>query len=97
MELLATERIRTEHNCVLRDLVAVGDRLILGYQVHLGLKTATAVGDVFMELVHDGTRFAPAALSFYWQYTRDEDDESPESYLGAIEEFGALIRTEFPR
>ena len=39
----------------------------------------------------------PAALSFYWQYTRNSDDESPESYLGAIEEFKALVRTEFPR
>jgi hypothetical protein len=32
----------------------------------------------------------PAALSFYWQYTTDADEESPESYLGAVEEFGAL-------
>jgi multimeric flavodoxin WrbA len=39
---------------------------------------------------------APAPLSFYWQYTRDADDESPESYLGAIQEFAALLRTEFP-
>jgi hypothetical protein len=38
----------------------------------------------------------PAPLSFYWQFTRDADDESPESYLGAIEEFKALLRTEFP-
>jgi len=37
----------------------------------------------------------PAALSFYWQYTRDAEDESPESYLGAIEEFDALLATEF--
>jgi len=37
----------------------------------------------------------PAALSFYWQYTRDADDESKESYLGAIDEFKALLRTEF--
>ena len=35
----------------------------------------------------------PAALSFYWQYTRDADEESPESYLGAVEEFRALLRT----
>ena len=33
----------------------------------------------------------PAALSFNWQYTRDAAEESPESYLGAIEEFGALL------
>ena len=29
----------------------------------------------------------PEALSFAWQYTDDEDEESLESYLGAIEEF----------
>jgi hypothetical protein len=29
----------------------------------------------------------PEALSFAWQYTDDEDEESPQSYLGAIEEF----------
>jgi hypothetical protein len=35
----------------------------------------------------------PAALSFNWQYTSDADDESPESYLGAIDEFrGALLQ-----
>ena len=39
----------------------------------------------------------PAPLSFYWQYTRDAEDESPESYLGAVEEFGALMQSElFP-
>jgi len=38
----------------------------------------------------------PAPLSFYWQYTRDAEDESPESYLGAVEEFGELIQTELP-
>ena len=35
---------------------------------------------------------SPLPLSFYWQYTRDADNESPESYLGAVEEFGALMR-----
>jgi multimeric flavodoxin WrbA len=39
----------------------------------------------------------PAPLSFYWQFTRDADDESPESYLGAIAEFKALLRTGLPR
>jgi len=39
----------------------------------------------------------PQPLSFYWQYTRDAEDESPESYLGAVEEFDALMRTELPR
>jgi hypothetical protein len=39
----------------------------------------------------------PAALSFNWQYTRDAEEESPESYLGAIEEFGSLLQIGLPR
>src|ERR1035437_2772339 len=39
----------------------------------------------------------PAALSFNWQYTSDAEQESPESYLGAIEEFGVLLHTGLPR
>jgi hypothetical protein len=38
----------------------------------------------------------PAALSFYWQYTRDAEEESPESYRGAVEEFEALMQTDLP-
>jgi hypothetical protein len=34
----------------------------------------------------------PAALSFNWQYTGDAEEESPESYFAAIEEFGALLQ-----
>ena len=36
----------------------------------------------------------PDALSVHWQYTSDPEDESAESYLAAIEEFSALLRTE---
>lgn len=45
--LLSTERITTEHNCVARDLLAVGNRILLGYNVHFGLKTETDLQDVF--------------------------------------------------
>ena len=34
----------------------------------------------------------PAALSFNWQYTRDAEEESAESYLRAAEEFRALLQ-----
>jgi multimeric flavodoxin WrbA len=34
----------------------------------------------------------PAALSFNWQYTRDMEEESLESYLRATEEFRALLQ-----
>jgi hypothetical protein len=46
-KLLSTERISTDHNCVPRDMVAIGSRFIFGYNVHLGLKTETALSDVF--------------------------------------------------
>jgi hypothetical protein len=45
-QLIATERVRTEHNCAPADIVSVGGHLLLGYNVFLGLKTETKVGDV---------------------------------------------------
>ncbi|SER39193.1 DNA repair ATPase [Lentzea albida] len=47
LELVATERIRTENNCVPRDIVALGDVMLFGYNVFMGLKPETKVGDVF--------------------------------------------------
>jgi len=40
-------RVRTENNCVARDLVQVGDCLLFGYNVFIGLKKETRVEDVF--------------------------------------------------
>ena len=46
--LLGTERVSTEHNCVARDLVAVGRRRFLfAYNIQFGLKQTTDVKDVF--------------------------------------------------
>lgn len=39
----------------------------------------------------------PAALSFYWQYTRDAEEESAESYLEAVEEFEDAMQDGLPR
>ncbi|HMG55804.1 MAG TPA: DNA repair ATPase, partial [Kofleriaceae bacterium] len=46
-QLIATERVRTEHNCTPADIVGVGDHLLLGYNVFLGLKSEMKIGDVF--------------------------------------------------
>lgn len=46
-ELLATGRITTAHNCTPRDIAPVGNQFLLGYNVHLGLKSETALDDVF--------------------------------------------------
>ncbi|MFI0410096.1 DNA repair ATPase [Actinomadura sp. 3N508] len=59
-----TGRIRTEHSCVPRDVVALGDVLLTGYNVFLGLKPETAVEDVFSlhrrTRSENGTAFVPA-------------------------------------
>ncbi|WP_028922046.1 DNA repair ATPase [Pseudonocardia acaciae] len=47
LRLVGTERIRTEHNCVPRDIASVGGLMLFGYNVFLGLKPETAVDDVF--------------------------------------------------
>jgi MoxR-like ATPase len=47
LRLLGTERIRTENNCVPRDIVSLGDVMLFGYNVFIGLKPGTAVSDVF--------------------------------------------------
>ena len=51
LELISTERLRTEHTCVPRDIVSVGEVLLFGHNVFLGPKPETTVGDVFS--LHD--------------------------------------------
>jgi len=46
-ELLSTQRVTTENNCVARDMVAVGSGFLFGYNVHIGLRSETKLSDVF--------------------------------------------------
>ena len=46
MQVIARTRIRTEYNCVAQDMVQVGDYLLFGYNVFMGLKRASNVKDV---------------------------------------------------
>lgn len=47
LKLLNTERISTEHNCVPRDMLAVGNAFLFGYNVQFGLRTERHISDVF--------------------------------------------------
>src|SRR5690606_20824189 len=58
--VVATERVRTENNCVPRDIVSVGENLLFAYNVFIGLKSETSVSDVFA--LH---RFAPQGSGGY--------------------------------
>ena len=48
MSVLGRLRVRTENNCVARDIAQVGETLIFGYNVFIGLKKETHIEDVFM-------------------------------------------------
>ena len=56
-QIVGNERIHTDNNCVPRDLVGLGDLLIFGYNVFIGLKTETKLTDVFAVHRFDGTEF----------------------------------------
>jgi MoxR-like ATPase len=62
MALLGSDRIRTENNCVPRDIVEVGGLLLFGYNVFIGLKTETLVSDVLS--LHRPEDFAPVPAPF---------------------------------
>ncbi|TQV70960.1 AAA family ATPase [Aliikangiella marina] len=47
MKVLGRLRLRTENNCQAKDLVIVGDQVLFGYNVFIGLKKETRVEDVF--------------------------------------------------
>ncbi|MEU7865262.1 DNA repair ATPase [Dactylosporangium sp. NPDC049140] len=84
LRLLGTERIRTENNCVPRDIVSIGDRMLFGYNVFIGLKPETTVADVFS--LH---RFSRAGDAF-----RFDEPESQELLRDPqlLRDFGELYK-----
>jgi MoxR-like ATPase len=82
MAVDARVRVRTEHNCVARDIAAIGDTLLFGYNVFLGLKRNITVADVFSlhQIKDDGDEVeiidVPMAGSFleHPDFVRDFDE-----------------------
>ena len=73
-ELINTERVHTEYNCLPRDLIAIeGDRMLLGYQVFMGLKQETKVEDVFCKIAFtdEGLQVVPPKLLNDETFRRD--------------------------
>jgi len=59
MQAIGRTRIRTENNCVPRDIVQVGNTMLFGYNVFIGLKKETKIDDVFaaLELIENNDSF----------------------------------------
>ncbi|OVE77287.1 hypothetical protein BVX99_03040, partial [bacterium F16] len=54
-KIVGNERIQTENNCVPRDIFSIGNTLILGYNVAIGLRSEIKLEDVFsIQTVEDG-------------------------------------------
>ncbi len=68
MSVVSRARFRTENNCIARDIVQVGELILFGYNVFIGLKSETKVEDVFSLLRVNGALDAmepvPLAGSF---------------------------------
>lgn len=58
-QLISSVRITTEHNCLARDIIAIGDLCLFGYNVRLGLKTLLEVDDVFSVYRFTDNEFVP--------------------------------------
>ncbi|MCK5697560.1 MAG: DNA repair ATPase, partial [Gammaproteobacteria bacterium] len=47
LEVISRVRVRTDNNCIPRDIIRVGKYILFAYNVHLGLKNDIQVHDVF--------------------------------------------------
>ncbi len=61
-ELISKQRITTQHNCIARDIVPIGEKFLFGYNVHMGLKSVTELADVFSVYRFEDGSFHEEAL-----------------------------------
>ncbi len=85
MTVVARTRVRTENNCVGRDIVQIGELLLFGYNVFIGLKKSTQVEDVFSlyKLIVDGDKHTMEQVSIGGSFLSDAQFR---------EDFGELYR-----
>lgn len=62
-QLIANDRITTDNYCIARDMLALGDTCLFGYNVHVGLRSGIKLEDVFSTYEFKGNTFKPTDLS----------------------------------
>lgn len=60
--LISTDRITTDNNCVAVDMVPIGDNLLFGYNVTIGLKSKLSISDVFSVYNYSEQKFTQLPL-----------------------------------
>ena len=63
-KLIANDRINTENTCTARDIVALGNICLFGYNVHFGLRSEIKLEDVFSVYKFQDNHFQAQDLSF---------------------------------
>lgn len=82
-ELLSTQRVTTENNCVPQDIVAVGKKFVFGYNVRMGLRSETNLSDVFSVYEFDGQAFVAQSLDLLGDKRFNEDFKQLYKYYKA--------------
>ena len=85
MKVVGRARVRTENNCTPRDIVQVGDYLLFGYNVFIGLKTTTQVADVF-------ALFKLEQTSEQIEFTEIDSEQTFLNDIGFKRDFDELYR-----
>jgi len=70
--LIGNERIPTVNNCIPRDMVTVGDKVLFGYNVRIGLRSETKLTDVFAVYRYGDRSFSSHSM----ELIKDERFES---------------------
>ncbi len=61
-QLIANDRINTDNYCIARDILAMGNTCLFGYNVHVGLRSGIKLEDVFAAYEFQGNSFKPSSL-----------------------------------
>ncbi len=76
LTVIGNERVRTENNCIPADVAGLGDLLLIGYDVHIGLRSETSVKDIFslyqFTQTETGFDLSPVSLDDAGGFLQDE-------------------------
>ena len=75
-EVIGSERIITENNCIPRDMTSVEDLILFGYNVLIGLKSKVEISDVFAVYKFENNKFInqPLHLINDEEFIKDFDE-----------------------
>ena len=80
LKLKANKRINTDNNCIARDVISFGNTCLLGYNVHIGLRSQIKLSDVFSAFHFVDDDFKATDLSLINDATFINDFENLYKY-----------------